>query len=229
MEYFFMFLVGTVITLVIMYIAYQAGSKDKSSNNNSYPQQPTYKKTPVIFTPQYPTVYEAYKKHYPIIKSTVFRAADEIEHLKNFDRSSMEAEIKCFMLFLASMLCEESQEKDSNDFFDCVAQVMTEEEIGYRLGTYSNIWFGSTLPRCDWGKPVSKYAHIHQEIPALRAFVAFGDFLVNPYCSTDYEEAPSLRGDQVFNLFGFDNHFENEIFEKVADYTQCFPKQIRYK
>ena len=229
MEYLWMFIIGTIVTLIIIYLAYQAGAKNRATNTSSSPSSSPVRKIPVIRTPQYPTVYAAYQKHYPNIKSALFKALEEADYFDYVDRQSVDAEIRCFMCFLAMSLSDKTQYDDGDYFIDSILEVMDKEDMNYRIDIYSQIWVGSLTPRCDWGRPVSKHNIIFHEMPAVRVIAAFGDFVVNPSCSQDYEDAPPLSGSQSFFLFGFDNHFENEIFEKIADYTQCFPTQIRYQ
>lgn len=141
----------------------------------------------------------------------------------------VEAEIRIFMFFLAVNLADKSQMlNEAADFIIEIGSTLDPNIIDSRINVYEEIFNGNRAPRVDWGKPVSKYALMHDDNPIKRVYCAFGDYLINPECRNDYFDAPDVDGAFFLRSILFDDYFENEIFEKVADFTQCFPISLKY-
>lgn len=206
-----------------------SGNRNSSSTGTSYSPVGQTQKIPVVKTPTYPSIYEAYKKHYPFIRSAVFNAMSSMNYWEHVNRSSIEAEITCFMFFTAVKFSTDEQKIDAEKFIQELGTKMTDEEATFRLDVYDAILNQEELPRVDWGRPATKYTFKTHEMPYLRAFCAFGDFLINPDCHQDYFNDTPMRSTYIIDSIQFQEFFGNEIFEKISDYTTCFPYQVRYK
>lgn len=229
-----MVVIGTVVTLIVIYLVNQANT-NPAPPSTSYTGSSTYsplgptKKIPILKTPSYPTIYTAYKTHYPIVREAVMNAMNSMDYWNHISVSELEAEISCFMLFVAVRLSSDEQKVDGDDFTKDVIEKIDEDGLMNRIKVYDLILNKVDLPRVDWGRPISKYEIMKNETAFIRAFAAFGDFLINPECRTDYFNAPSMSSTLVIDSFPFYNFFSNEIFEKISDYTRSFPIQIRYQ
>lgn len=231
--FIWMVLIGTVVTLIVIYLVNQA------KNDSSPPTNPTTRtystsappprvSTTVVRTPQL-GIYQSYLKHFPIIQAAVRKALTSQNYYRHVTQEEADAEITYFMFFLAVTLSDDVQKiRDSEDFILFVNERYNCEDMMDRVDVYEKIISGEGLPRVDWGKPVSKYALMHNDQTLKRAYCAFGDFLINPYCRYNYFDAPAFNGEMWLDSVGFDRYIETDIFEKIADFTQCFPNYLKY-
>ena len=227
--FIWMVLIGTVVTLIVIYLNKQSKSNSTTPSSTApSPVGPT-RPIPVIKKPSYPTIYDAYQKHYPIIKKAVFNAMDVMDYWQHVTPEEIDAEIVCFMFFTAVKFSTDEQKIDGESFMQELWLKMTDEEATFRLDVYDSILNQENLPRVDWGRPVSKYTFKNHEMPYLRAFCAFGDFLINPDCRQDYFNDTPMKSTYVIDSIYFQEYFGNEIFESIADYTTCFPYQVHYQ
>ena len=225
-----------VVLIIVHYFKNSDSGGSSSSSNRSYSGSATSyspssqpKMTPVTVTSKYPNVCDAYRKHYPIIKNSVHKALSSMDNYDYAAAKEVEAEIGIFMFFLTLKLADRSQLlNESADFIIEIGSTLNGDIIDDRSSVYGEIFDGRQSPRVDWGRPVSKYALMHDDNPIKRVYCAFGDYLINPECRTNYFEAPNLDSMLVIQSVLFSDYFENEIFEKVADFTQCFPIGLKY-
>lgn len=235
--------VFTIIGIVVVVIAlvYYFNNNSSGSNYSSGPSSPrtysgsssspstssrVYPSTP---QPQRLNVYQAYLKHFPIIKASIHKAFTEHNYYRHVSVHEMEAELTYFMVFVAVKLSDDRQKLDGGeDMIQYIGSKYDADDMMERVDVYEKIFNGDDFPRVDWGRPVSKYTLMHDERVINRVYCAFGDFLLNPNCRQDYFNAPSFSGEMWLDSVGFDQYFENEIFEKIADFTQCFPIYIKY-
>ena len=227
--------IAVVVIALVYFFNSNSNSGSSGSSSSSYNTGSSYspvgqtRKIPVLTTPIYPTLSSAYKKHFPIIRNSVFKAFDEMHYWNYVSREDVEDEITCFMIYTALALANEEQKHTYDDLIQEIHDFrLTAAEVESRIMNYQMIFLGASRPRVDWGKPISKYNYMNDEKPMIRCFCAFGDYLINPECRSAYFEAPPMNNELVIFSIGFESHFCNEIFEKYADYTQCFPSQLRY-
>ena len=227
--FIWMVLIGTVVTLIVIYLYKQ--SKINSTTPSSAAPSPVgpTRPIPVIKKPSYPNICASYQKHYPIIKNAIHQALSSMDYYDYITAKEVEEEIRIFMLFLAINLADRDQMlNEAADFVMEIGSKTNPDIIDDRMGVYEAIFSGNSLPRVDWGRPISKYSLMHDDVAIKRVYCAFGDFLINPSCRQNYFEAPALSGELVIQSIHFSEHFENEIFERIADFTQCFPNYIKY-
>lgn len=210
--------------------SHSSSSSRNSSSCTSYPPVGQTRKPPVVKTPAYPNICASYKKHYPIIKNAVHQTLSFMDYYDYITSEEVEDEIRIFMFFLTINLADRDQML--NEAADFIVEIGAETNpyiIDDRMSVYEDIFNGIKLPRVDWGRPVSKYALMHDDVAIKRVYCAFGDFLINPSCRQNYFDAPALSSELVIQSIYFSERFENEIFEKIADFTQCFPNYLKYQ
>ena len=199
---------------------YSGSSNSPSSSSRVYAPSPSTNR---------PNVYQSYLKHFPIIKDSIHKAFTEHNYYRHVSVHEIEAELTYFMFFVAVKLSDDRQKlAGGEDLIQFIGSRYDADDMMARVDVYEQIFNGEVFPRVDWGKPVSKYTLMHDERVLNRVYCAFGDFLLNPNCRQDYFNAPSFSGEMWLDSVGFDQYFENEIFEKFADFTQCFPVYIKY-
>lgn len=235
--------VFTIIGIVVVVIAlvYYFNNNSSGRNYSSGPSSPrTYSDSssspptssrvhPSTPQPQRLNVYQAYLKHFPIIKASIHKAFTEHNYYRHVSLLDLEAELAYFLFFVSVKLSDDQQKlAGGEDLIQFIGSRYDADDMMERIDVYEQIFNGEAFPRVDWGKPVSKYTLMHDERVLNRVYCAFGDFLLNPNCRQDYFNAPSFSGEMWLDSVGFDQYFENEIFEKFADFTQCFPIYIKY-
>lgn len=229
----FFTIIGIVVVVIIIvnYVKKSTGEGDRNSNSGtaSSHSTPTYQPRTTIVRNYDIGIYQAYQKHFPIVQSAVRKALTAKNYYRHVSQEEADAEITYFMFFLAVKLSDDHQKLfDGEEFINFVNERYNCESMMDRVAVYEKILSGEEFPRVDWGKPVSKYALMRDEQPLKRAYCAFGDFLINPYCRCDYFDSLAFNGEMWLDSVGIDRYIETDIFEKIADFTQCFPIYLKY-
>ena len=231
--YFWMFVIGTVVTLIVIYLVNQAKNNSTSSTpftTRTYSSPTSSPRVSTTIVRNFNLgVYQAYQKHFPAIQSAVRKAFTANNYYRHVSQEEADAEITYFMFFLAVKLSGDNQKLlDGEEFINFVNEQYNCDIMMDRVAVYEKIISGEELPRVDWGKPVSKYSLMHDDQLLKRAYCAFGDFLINPYCRYDYFDSLEFNGEMWLDSVGLDRYIETDIFEKIADFTQCFPIYLKY-